>query len=251
MQIVKAPVREKIKQWLKKFYLDGAAIELARASRLILNRSPRWLGRVDHRIIKKYFSTHDIRKLHIGCGGHILDGWLNTDIYPKTSQVFHLDATLRFPFGDGKFDYIFSEHMIEHIPYLRGVEMLRECCRVLKKEGKIRISTPDLAYLISLCKEEKSDKQMEYVKWQADVFAKPAPCSDKVFVINNFMREWGHQFIYDEETLSAVLKEAGFKNVTRRELNQSESDALRFLENEKREPEGFLMMESLILEGTK
>jgi hypothetical protein len=29
------------------------------------------------------------------------------------------------------------------------------------------------------------------------------------FVINNFVRDWGHQFIYDEPALSAALRESG------------------------------------------
>ena len=202
-------------------------------------------------IIERYFSAHAMRKLHCGCGDHILDEWLNTDLFPHSESVLHLDATEPFPFGNEEFDYIFSEHLIEHISYSQGLQMLSECYRILRKNGKIRISTPNLAFLIDLYKEEKSDLQKEYLKWATEKFIKFAPCNDDAFVINNFVRAWGHQFIYDEKTLSASLKKAGFTRVTRCELNESEEGVLRNLENANRMPEGFLRLETITLEGTK
>jgi len=82
-------------------------------------------------------------------------------------------------------------------------------------------------------------------------YTKGAPYSDAAFVINNFVRDWGHQFIYDENTLRSSLERAGFTKITKYELNQSDHDALRNLENEKRMPDGFLKLETLALEATK
>ena len=141
--------------------------------------------------------------------------------------------------------------MIEHISYSQGLQMLSECRRVLRKNGKIRISTPDLAFLIDLYKEEKSDPQKEYIKWASDSFLPDATCNDDTFVINNFVRDWGHQFIYDEKTLSESMEMAGFTKVTRCELDQSKFDALRNLENKNRVPEVCLILETMILEATK
>jgi hypothetical protein len=47
------------------------------------------------------------------------------------------------------------------------------------------------------------------------------------------------------------LEKAGFKEIAKRDLNESEDEALRGLEDEKRLPEGYLRLESLTLEGTK
>jgi len=153
--------------------------------------------------------------------------------------------------GDQQFDYVFSEHMIEHIPYLEGFSMLSECYRILREGGTIRITTPNLAFLIDLYKNDNSDVQNEYMKFATDGFIKYAPCVDSTFVINNFVRHWGHQFIYDEKTLRAAMERAGFKKVTRRELNESDAVALRALEDTNRMPERFLRLESFTLEGTK
>ena len=45
--------------------------------------------------------------------------------------------------------------MIEHLKYSDGQNMLKESFRVLKPKGKIRISTPDLQFLIDLTKRKK------------------------------------------------------------------------------------------------
>ena len=95
-------------------------------------------------LIDDYLNTNQSRKLHIGAQANILEGWLNVDIYTGASdRVAYMDATKPFPFPDATFDYIFSEHMIEHIEYYEVSFMIKECYKVLKKGGKIRIATPD------------------------------------------------------------------------------------------------------------
>ena len=94
--------------------------------------------------IKAYFSETRIRKLQIGAGKNVLEGWLNADLEPGSDEVMFIDAVAELPFPDGVFDYVFSEHMIEHIAYKHGLHMLGEAFRVLKPGGKIRIATPDI-----------------------------------------------------------------------------------------------------------
>ncbi len=65
------------------------------------------------------------------------------------------------------------------------------------------------------------------------------------------MRDFGHLFIYDEKTLTDSMKQAGFTDITRCEINHSESEAFRDLEHETRMPDGFLQLETLTLEAVK
>jgi predicted SAM-dependent methyltransferase len=243
------------KRILRAMCLDGFAIRLkdnfVSTYREISRRFKRKGGRLDSAIIRDYFAGPGVKKLHLGCDINVLPGWLNADIDPPLESILCLDATKTFPFPDGTFDYIYSAHMIEHVPYPAGLAMLRECHRVLKKNGKIRISTPDLQFLIDLHTDRKSDLQNEYVKWATDSFIKSATHYDDVFVINNYVRNWGHTFIYDEGTMSRSLQSAGFTSVAVCDLNQSQDPELRNLENESAMPEGFLKLESLTLEGTK
>ena len=201
--------------------------------------------------IQFYLKNNNIKKLHVGAGNNVKLGWLNTDFNPTTSKVVHLDAKKLFPFENNVFDYIFIEHMIEHITYEQGLHMLSESYRVLDSGGKIRISTPNLDFLMDLYKEPKSKLQHDYIQWATQKFVKAAPFADSVFVINNFVRDWGHLFIYNEKILRSSLERAGFHNITKYQLNVSEDKELRDLENEKRLPSGFLQLESFTLEAQK
>jgi predicted SAM-dependent methyltransferase len=201
--------------------------------------------------IHHYLSEAIPKKLHIGCGSHLLPGWLNSDYFPQHSEVIQVDATGRYPFDDDTFDYIFNEHIIEHLSFDKGQQMLREHWRVLKNNGKIRISTPDLKFLVTVFSAPDTELHLAYMKWATRNFIRDAPCVHSTFVINNFMRAWGHQFIYDEAVLRLALERAEFSVIMRCTLSLSDDPELRDLENKGRMPDGFLKLESLVLEGTK
>ena len=197
-----------------------------------------------------YLATHVTAKLHLGCGSRILDGWLNVDIEPCSAQVLRLDATQPFPFADNSFDYLFSEHMIEHLNFPQGQQMLAECRRVLKSGGVLRIATPDLAFLVALYDTKKSALQNAYLEWAHKHFTTWAPETSDTFVINNFVRDWGHQFIYDSKTLHQALITAGFTALVICEINASIHATLCGLEHVQRMPEGFLRLETMVFEAT-
>ena len=63
----------------------------------------------DAKLIDHYLrETVGPKKLQLGCGRNWLEGWLNSDYYPRTSDILHLDVTAPLPFPDGVFDYVFS-----------------------------------------------------------------------------------------------------------------------------------------------
>src|SRR6266513_279915 len=72
---------------------------------------------IRERQIERYFHNNPVRKLQLGTSDSPMVGWLNTDVLPASREVVYLDATRLFPFKDNTFDYVFSEHMIEHIEY--------------------------------------------------------------------------------------------------------------------------------------
>src|SRR5262249_22250614 len=203
------------------------------------------LTRDDARKVADYLRRHAVKKLQIGSGLNLLDGWLNSDLHPSEDKV-GVDATKAFPFDEGTFDYIFSEHMIEHFDYQHGVGMLSECYRVLKQGGKVRIATPDLAFLIALYGAEKSPLQEAYIKWSIDTFLPDALAYEDTFVINNFVRAWDHAFIYDEKVLRHALGTVGFAGVRRYAGGDSDDEHLRGLEHQSRLPAGFLQLETMV-----
>lgn len=215
------------------------------------------LQKQEQEIIRSYFSSNEIRKLHIGCGHHLLKGWLNVDLFPSCSEVFLMDVTQGFPFENGTFDYIYTEHMLEHIPYSQGNLMLLECFRVLKTGGKFRISTPDLEFLIDLYQKNKTEDQIEFIRDSLARWIKDsplyygAPSFNETFVINNYMRAWGHEFIYDENVLRDLLLKIGFARIHRVSICESKDSILQNLENTSRKPPGLVALESLIIDCEK
>lgn len=185
--------------------------------------------------------------LHLGCGKHVLPGWINTDLEPRAEGVTTLDVTKPFPYDDDSMDLVFTEHLIEHITYPQGRDMLSECHRVLAPGGRIRVTTPDLIFLLGLF--DGSALSQRYLRWSTEQFIPWAPYVSPAVVVNNFVRDWGHQFIYDEQTLGSAMASEGFMPVTTEQIGQSSEPQLSGLENIERMPEGFLILESLTLEG--
>ncbi len=217
-------------------------------------RAPkRWTKRLfaDRHTIRRYLGSHPVRKLQVGAGSNARPGWLNGDIEPLGSGVIYLDACRRFPFPDSTFNYVFSEHMIEHVSYADGRNMLSECYRVMVPGGRIRICTPDLANFLKLFRVDRSRVEDEYLAWATREFIPAADAVDPVFVLNNYVRDWGHQFIYDRRTLARALEHAGFSDVSYHELGESADRELRGLEYADRMPPGFLALESMVLEAVK
>lgn len=198
-----------------------------------------------------YLNSHPVRCLHIGAGSHPLQGWLNSDVEQGRERRIELDATQRFPLADDTFDFIFSEHMIEHISHADGRSMMHECFRVLKPGGTVRITTPDIRFLAALLDGELDATQQAYLAWSRDAFLPEATGSAANFVVNNFFRDWGHQFIYDAPTLCNIFVQCGFEAIVRRDICVSDHRELAQLENVDRMPLGFLALESMTFEGSK
>ena len=211
-----------------------------------------WLAKRNGQIAA-YLKTPGPKKLQIGTSNNVLEGWLNTDIEPRHQTVTYLDTTRRLPFDDGAFDYILAEHMIEHIEHSAAEFMLRECFRVLKPGGRLRVATPDLGVLLALRSPEKTLDQERYIDWCSQRFAPNAKECREVFVINNAVRAWGHCFLYDAETLLSALRASGFHDVKFYKPGISDDPNLRGLESHGKEigDEGINQFETMVAECRK
>ena len=215
-----------------------------------LIRATRALTGKNERLTAEYLKGRDEPKLHIGAGDNDRQGWLNTELCPRGDEIF-LDATQPFPFASNTFAFIYTEHMIEHIPFEAARSMMRECYRVLRPGGVIRIVTPNMAFLRGLLDGPLTPEQTAYIRYSYDAHRIKGPEGSAVHVVNNFVRSWGHQFIYDQDTLNAQVAGAGFEGVTALPLNESAHPALKDLAKTDRMPDGFLAMESIVTEGRK
>jgi predicted SAM-dependent methyltransferase len=200
--------------------------------------------------VESYLAQHPVAKIQLGCGGNLLDGWFNTDgqcdgwFHP---DGFRLDASQPFPIPNDTFDYVYSEHMIEHLDYWSGQRMLAECYRIAKPGAKVRITCPDFEFLIKLY-IDADDLDREYM---TDTKPEWAPYVNPIFTINNYVRDWGHKFIYDKPTLAASLQAAGFVDVVDFKIRESHDPVLQNLEADFRMKPGHLQLESMTLEAVK
>ena len=199
-----------------------------------------------------YLSKPGPHCLEIGAGWNSRPGWLATDLAPPPGySCMRLDATKSFEIPSESFDFVYSEHMIEHITFEDGRNMLEECNRILKPFGVIRIVTPSIGFLSRVLSSDRGILEDRYRNWSVTNWVCEAPKVTNAFFLNNFVRAWEHKFIYDRETLELALQLSGFEPIVSCELNNSCHPLLCGLANVRKIPPGFLDLESMVLEGTK
>jgi hypothetical protein len=91
-----------------------------------------------------------MKLLNIGCGDRFDPGWTNLDIESHAGAVISHDLRKGLPFPDGSFDVVYHSHVLEHFDAKNGAALLRECYRVLRQGGIIRVAVPDLERIAQL-----------------------------------------------------------------------------------------------------
>lgn len=167
-------------------------------------------------------------KLNLGSGRSRLEGWVNVDVPPADLEM-HLNWGL--PFAEGVAEHVYLSHVLEHFYRLEALELLRDVHRVLAPGGTARLVVPDIekcmrAYVqkdegyfetrrrLWLVSSESAATSLELVLKNAGAGVKP----------ESF---WGHKQGYDFETLSHILRQAGFTSVERSEYMASRHEELR------------------------
>ncbi len=199
-------------------------------------------------------------KINLGCGLAVAPGWVNVDgslnalvaslpglfhglayrftgaaaYYPQKvylhllgGNVFlHHDLKYGIPFADGAVDFVYSSHFLEHLPRSDARHLLRESYRVLRPRGVVRIVVPDLAYAISLYQQGRAEEML----------------TQYFFVDDDDSYYARHKYMYDFESLSALLAEIGFRDVRRLDYRRGQTPDLDILDNR---PEDSLYVEAV------
>jgi ubiquinone/menaquinone biosynthesis C-methylase UbiE len=81
-----------------------------------------------------------MKKLNLGCGLDIKEGFVNLDSkkLPGVDVVHNIECA-PLPFNDEEFDYILCQDVLEHVEY---IDVLKELHRILKKGGIVEIRAP-------------------------------------------------------------------------------------------------------------
>lgn len=87
-----------------------------------------------------------IRKpyVNLGCGARFHPDWVNIDLISTHPEVIAHDLSKGIPLADSSCEAVYHSNVIEHIRFPSVLFFLRECHRVLKPGGVIRVATPDL-----------------------------------------------------------------------------------------------------------
>ncbi len=149
-------------------------------------------------------------KLNLGCFTNMYHyGWTNIDQHDLASfaqqqgyQFQRLDIRNGLPFATGSVDLIHMSHFLEHLSVKEGLACLKECRRVIKPDGAIRIACPDTELLVH-----------RYAKGTLDDFREVSDGVESSPTQAGKLWELlfsGHQMAYDKLTICQVLEESGF-----------------------------------------
>lgn len=88
--------------------------------------------------------------LNIGCGQNFHHNWTNVDLVPVSAEVEAVDIRKGLPFDAESFDAVYHSHVLEHLAPQSGIELIRDCRRVLRLGGILRVAVPDLEQVARL-----------------------------------------------------------------------------------------------------
>ena len=186
-----------------------------------------------------YLATDDPKwrdlQLHLGCGPLVLDGWINIDNQPYAGIDFRWDLARGIPFRNAR--YVFAEHFIEHLSYQQGSDFTRNCRAALRDDGILRLSTPNLDWVW-------------IYSYHPTQWANEDEALRDCFVTNRAFRGWGHQFLYNLTTLTALLQNTGFANVRALRYGESDTPALAGLERHEQYPDSPDLPHVLVVEAS-
>jgi predicted SAM-dependent methyltransferase len=168
-------------------------------------------------------------KLNLGCGQMVVDGWVNVDyaVGARLARIPFLRAFNRkfrwfdrdwdhrifihnlvkpFPWANGSAACVYSSHTLEHFSREEGLAFLRECHRVLRPSGLIRIVVPDLAFWISeyTLGRLPADEFVEQIGVLYGQSSHPVKSRLLPFI------QFPHKCLYDEAALLGALHQTGF-----------------------------------------
>jgi len=137
-------------------------------------------------------------KLHLGCGKRFIPGFVHIDAvdFPHVNHVSTIDNLIFIQ--DNSVSLIYNCHVLEHFKRHDVLRVLKEWFRVLKPGGTLRVSVPDFARLCEVYQQSKDLNQVV-----GALFGR----QDYLYNI--------HYNVFDYETLSDTLQEAGLVNVRR------------------------------------
>src|ERR1700722_15209239 len=148
-------------------------------------------------------------KVNYGCGGTIIPGWLNVDLFDLDNPDFmRVNLLEKHPFEDGSVAVGYSEDMIEHLQQAERIFFLSEVYRSLEPGGVVRLSFPGLEGVLKRHYTPPTELRVRQGEFEAYSF-------------------WDHIHFYSKEEISLVTRHLGFGAVDFFEYGLSPHHELR------------------------
>lgn len=212
-------------------------------------------------------------RLHLGCGLNTPEGWINLDgswnawlakhpslrrlvkalrllppsqlDIPWSPDIFIHDVRKPLPFPDNAFSAIYASHLLEHLYLEEGKRLLKECFRVLKPGGVLRMVVPDLQAIVLEYMGEKpfgDSHESDDAMSRADRLNKrlglrsPEPPSGNIlYRLYTALKDFhSHKWMYDAESLIGYFKWAGFVEVQEMPFHRSRIEGIEEVEEASR-----------------
>lgn len=178
----------------------------------------------------------DIKRLNWGCGSWTEPGWINSDIKDGPGIDISCDIREGLPLDSDSIDYAVSIHSLPEIPYPEIVPALQELRRVLKPEGVLRISLPDLDKGIAAYQRNDHSYFLIPDEEVKNIGSK--------LIVQLLWYGWSRT-LFTHDFIEELLRKAGFREVRRCAYRQTHSSHPNIIDLDNREHE------SLFVEAVK
>lgn len=146
-------------------------------------------------------------KVQYGANDSLLDGWINF----RSERDGDITKPLAFP--DNSVDFVMASHVLEHVSAKDGYRFFRECYRILKPDGVVRITVPDLDKVWRLCNASYLSLLKEGLKTWWPAIGWPLPPNDYILTdrdaVETLIFCHGHEMAYTEDLLITLMSTAG------------------------------------------
>jgi predicted SAM-dependent methyltransferase len=167
-------------------------------------------------------------KLNLGCGGNLLEGYLNVgfeDGRPDSDHYLNHDLSKSIPADFCSVDVIYNCHFLEHLSYADGIQFLKNSHVAMKDGAIMRILVPDLElWCLRYLQHDK-----EFLNAYRNAYLGPNyPTDGSIFM--GMLHNHGHKMGWDWDTLKYWLEWTGFKYVRKTKYRESDLEDIQILE---------------------
>lgn len=198
-------------------------------------------------------------RLNLGCGLQAPAGWVNIDRSPSLTldrlpvvkkalrsinvlrdehmvswprNITRHDVTKPLPYATDSASAIYSSHMLEHLYHDQALALLRECQRVLRPGGILRLALPDVEqFARELVNASSADSAEAGLAFTTGLAMAPLTAPNRRQRLVGRFASAPHRWQPTTPLVLSMLREAGFATAERRDYLVGDLPGLREVEH--------------------